>query len=57
MELGLFTKKKDAAIFAKELKNNGLNPNQKIVTINQKVYIVRSKGIEPKARHGKPEKA
>ena len=52
MELGLFTKKKDATIFAKKLKKNGLNPNQKIVTINQKVYIVRSKGIatESKAR-------
>ncbi|MCL0045745.1 SPOR domain-containing protein [Nitrospinaceae bacterium] len=52
LELGLFTKKKDATIFAKKLKNNGLNPNQKIVTINQKVYIVRSKGIstESKAR-------
>ena len=52
LELGLFTKKKNATIFAKKLKNNGLNPNQKIVTINQKVYIVRSKGIgiESKAR-------
>ena len=52
LELGLFTKKKDATILAKKLKNNGLNPNQKIVTINQKVYIVRSKGIftESKAR-------
>ena len=52
LELGLFTKKKDATIFARKLKNNGLNPNQKIVTINQKVYIVRSKGIatESKAR-------
>ena len=45
LELGLFTKKKDATIFARKLKNNGLNPNQKIVTINQKVYIVRSEGI------------
>ena len=36
----------------KKLTNNGLNPNQKIVTINQKVYIVRTKGIstESKAR-------
>ena len=36
----------------KKLKNNDLNSNQKIVTINQKVYIVRSKGIatESKAR-------
>jgi len=52
LELGLFTKKKDATIFANKLKNNGLNPNQKIVTINQKVYVVRSKGIstENKAR-------
>ncbi len=52
LELGLFTKKKEATIFARKLKNNGLNPNQKIVTINQKVYIVRSKGIatESKAR-------
>ena len=52
LELGLFTKKKDATIFAKKLKNNGLKPNQKIVTINQKVYIVRTKGIatESKAR-------
>ena len=52
LELGLFNKKKDATIFANKLKNNGLNPNQKIVTINQKVYIVRSKGIatESKAR-------
>ena len=52
LELGIFTKKKDATIFAKKLKNNGLNPKQKIVTINQKVYIVRSKGIatESKAR-------
>jgi len=52
LELGLFIKKRDSTIFAKKLKNNGLNPNQKIVTINQKVYIVRSKGIatESKAR-------
>jgi len=52
LELGLFTKKKDATIFAKKLKNTGLNPNQKIVTINQKVYIVRTKGLatESKAR-------
>jgi len=52
LELGLFRKKKDATIFAKKLTNNGLNPNQKIVTINQKVYIVRTKGIatESKAR-------
>ena len=52
LELGLFTKKKDATIFAKKLKNNGINPNQKIVTINQKVYVVRSEGIatESKAR-------
>ena len=52
LELGLFTKKKDATIFAKKLKNNGLNVNQKIVTTNQKVYIVRTKGIatESKAR-------
>ena len=52
LELGLFTKKKDATVFAMKLKNNGLNPSQKIVTINQKVYIVRSKGIatENKAR-------
>ena len=52
LELGLFTKKNDATIFAKKLKNNGLNVNQKIVTTNQKVYIVRSKGIatESKAR-------
>ena len=52
LELGLFTKKKDATIFAKKLKKNGLNPNRKIVTINQKVYVVRSEGIatETKAR-------
>ena len=52
LELGLFTKKKDATIFAKKLTNNGINSNQKIVTINQKVYIVRTKGIatESKAR-------
>jgi len=36
----------------KKLKNNYLNSNQKIVTINQKVNIVRIKGIatERKAR-------
>ena len=50
VELGLFTKKKDATIFAKKLKNNGLNPNQKIVTINQKVNIVRTKGIATKSK-------
>ena len=50
LELGLFTKKKDATIFAKKLKNNGLNPNQKIVTINQKVNIVRTKGIAIKSK-------
>ena len=52
LELGLFTKKKDTTILAKKLKNIQLNLNQKIVTINQKVYIVRSKGIatESKAR-------
>ena len=50
LELGLFTKKKDATIFAKKLKNNGLNPNQKIVTINQKVNIVRTKGIATKSK-------
>ena len=52
LELGLFIKKKKATLFAKELKSNGLHPNQKIIKINQKVYIVRSKGIatESKAR-------
>ena len=52
LELGLFSKKKDATTFAKKLQNNGLNPNQKKVSTNQKVYIVRSKGIdtETKAR-------
>ena len=36
----------------KKLKNNYLNSNQKIVTISQKVNIVRIKGIatESKAR-------
>ena len=50
LELGLFTKKKDATILAKKLKKIELNPNQKIVTINQKVYIVRSKGIATKSK-------
>jgi len=50
LELGLFDKKKDATIITKKLKNKGLNPNQKIVTINQKVYIVRSKGIATKSK-------
>ena len=50
LELGLFTKEKDATIIAKKLKNNGLNPKQKIVTINQKVNIVRTKGIATKSK-------
>ena len=56
LELGLFTKKKDATIFARKLKKNGLNPNQKIVTINQKVNIVHTKGIATKSKAHKPEK-
>ena len=40
----------------KKLKNNDLNSNQKIVTISQKVNIVRIKGVAQKAKHGKPEK-
>ena len=50
LELGLFTKKKDATSLAKKLKKIELNPNHKIVTINQKVYIVRSKGIATKSK-------
>ena len=33
-----------------EIKNNCLNPNQKIVTINQKVNIVRTKGIATESK-------
>ena len=40
------------SVSTQPLKKNGLNPNRKIVTINQKVYVVRSEGIatETKAR-------
>ena len=34
----------------KKLKNNNPNSNQKIVTISQKVNIVRSKGIATKSK-------
>ena len=58
---GNFTQKDHAASsstkikalgFNPTIKKNGLNPNRKIVTINQKVYVVRSEGIatETKAR-------
>ena len=58
---GNFTQKDHAASsstkikalgFNPTIKKNGLNPNRKIVTINQKVYVVRSESIatETKAR-------
>ena len=58
---GNFTQKDHAASsstkikalgFNPTIKKNRLNPNRKIVTINQKVYVVRSEGIatETKAR-------
>ena len=34
----------------KKLKNNGFNPNQKIVTINQTVYIVHNENVAIKSK-------
>ena len=37
----IYQKERLNHLLPEKLKNNGLNPNEKIVTINQKVYIVR----------------
>jgi hypothetical protein len=52
LELGLFTKELEAITFTNKLKNSGFKLNQKIVTINRKVFIVRTKDLatEGKAR-------
>jgi len=52
LELGLFTKEHEAITLTNKLKNSGFKLNQKIVTINRKVFIVRTKDLatEGKAR-------
>ena len=50
LELGLFSKKKDATVFVEKLKNNNFRTNQKLITRNQKVYTVRTKGLLTKSK-------
>ena len=55
LELGLFTKEHEAITLTNKLKNSGFKPNQKIVMINRKMFIVRIKDLatEGKARQTK----
>ena len=55
LELGLFTKELEAITFTNKLKNSGFKPNQKIVTMNRKMFILRTKDLatEGKARQTK----
>ena len=48
-------KKHEAITFTNKLKNSGFKPNQKRVTINRKIFIVRTKDLatEVKARQTK----
>ena len=48
LELGLFSKELEAVTFTNKLKNSGFKPNQKKVTINQKMFIVRTKDLATK---------
>ena len=50
LELGLFSKKKDATVFVEKLKNTNFRTNQKLITRNQKVYTVRTKGLLTKSK-------
>ena len=50
LELGLFAKKKDATVFVEKLKNTNFRTNQKLITRNQKVYTVRTKGLLTKSK-------
>ena len=55
LELGLFTKEHESITLTNKLKNSGFKLNQKIVPINRKVFIVRTKDLatEGKARQTK----
>jgi cell division septation protein DedD len=55
LELGLFTKELEAITFTNKLKKSGFKHNQKIVMINRKMFIVRTKDLatEGKARQTK----